>query len=131
MYLSAAIMLLLSLFHAWYLPHQQWKGGESRSFGDVFRTYFQRPKIGIILTFILLYRLGEEMLVKMVAPFLMDGSDAGGLALSTASVGYVYGTVGVIGLVFGGILGGWLISKYGLRKCIWPMALALNLPNLA
>lgn len=107
------------------------KVGESRSFGDVFRTYFQRPKIGIILTFILLYRLGEEMLVKMVAPFLMDGSDAGGLALSTASVGYVYGTVGVIGLVFGGILGGWLISKYGLRKCIWPMALALNLPNLA
>jgi PAT family beta-lactamase induction signal transducer AmpG len=65
-----------------------------------------------------------------VAPFLLDARDAGGLGLTTSEVGVVYGTVGIICLVLGGVLGGWLISRYGLRRCIWPMVLIMHLPDL-
>ena len=70
------------------------------------------------------------MLLKMVSPFLLDSIDAGGLGLNTSQVGLVYGTIGLLSLVSGGILGGWLISKLGLRRCIWPMVLIMHLPDL-
>lgn len=137
MLVSAAIFGVLFLFHSWYLPQEKKPPVESvpqstgrTSFAHVFKTYFQKQKIVAIVVFILLYRLGEAMLVKMAAPFLLDAREAGGLALSTEAVGFVYGTVGVLCLVAGGILGGWLVAKFGLRKCMWPLAFALNLPNL-
>lgn len=68
--------------------------------------------------------------MKLTAPFLLDEIQVGGLGLSTADVGLVYGTVGTFALVVGGILGGILIAKYGIKRTIWFMALALNLPNL-
>ncbi len=131
----AAMFILLFLFHNIYLPSPD-RDMPFRdksimgSFKEPFRTYFTQDRIFAIVAFILLYRLGESMLVKMAAPFLLDTPSAGGLGLETDTVGYVYGTVGVMSLLAGGILGGWLISKYSLRKCIWPMALVLNAPNL-
>lgn len=83
------------------------------------------------MAFMLLYRLGEAQLVKLAAPFLLDAREVGGLALSTETVGLLYGTIGVVALTLGGILGGWLITRKGLRYWLWPMALAMNLPNLA
>lgn len=100
------------------------------SFAEAFRTYFSQKGIVSIISFILLYRLGEAMLVKLATPFLLDSPDAGGLGLSTSDVGLVYGTAGVLALISGGILGGILIARFGLKKCIWPMALALNAPDL-
>jgi PAT family beta-lactamase induction signal transducer AmpG len=100
------------------------------SFGDVIRSYFVQKKIGIILAFILLYRLGEAMLIKLVSPFLLDPKSAGGLELTTKQVGLVYGTVGILSLVLGGIMGGWLISRFGFKRCIWPMVLAMHIPDL-
>jgi PAT family beta-lactamase induction signal transducer AmpG len=79
--------------------------------------------------FLLLYRLGEAQLVKMVAPFLLDGRDQGGLALSTAQVGIVYGSIGILALTFGGIAGGIVASRDGLRKWLWPMLLAIHVPD--
>ena len=76
----------------------------------------------------LLYRLPEAFLVKMLNPFLLDPAEAGGLGLSTESVGLVYGTVGVIALTLGGIVGGIYAAKFGLAKSMWPMALSLTLP---
>lgn len=76
-----------------------------------------------------MYRLGEAMLLKMVSPFLLDQHQAGGMALSTSDVGLAYGTFGVIALIIGGISGGWIISKAGLKRCVWPMAFALNIPH--
>lgn len=96
----------------------------------VFKEYFSQSKIGIIILFILLYRLGEGILVKMAQPFLLDGRNTGGLELSLAEVGINYGTLGVVALIIGGILGGWLIKKFGLRKLLLPLALCMNLPNL-
>ncbi len=101
----------------------------TRSYRGAFQTYFRQPKIIAVTAFILLYRLGEAMLVKMAAPFLLDSPGAGGLGLATDTVGYVYGTVGVVSLAVGGLLGGWLVSRFSLRRCIWPMALMMNAPN--
>ena len=83
------------------------------------------------MAFMLLYRLPEAFLVKMMNPFLLDSKQTGGLALSTESVGLVYGTVGVAALTVGGILGGIAASKWGLKKSLWPMALSLTLPCLS
>lgn len=99
------------------------------NFFDVFKSFFQKPNVGTALAFILLFRLGESQILKLVAPFLLDKKNAGGLALSTIEVGTIYGTFGVIALTLGGILGGILISKQGLRKWMLPMALAMNAPN--
>ena len=84
----------------------------------------------MVIAFILFYRLGEAMLLKLVSPFLLDKASAGGLGLSTSDVGLVYGTVGILSLVIGGILGGWLISRFGFRRAVWPMVIAMHLPDL-
>ena len=78
----------------------------------------------------LLYRLPEAFLIKMINPFLLDAADKGGLALSTETVGLVYGTIGIIGLTVGGIIGGIAASKWGLKKALWPMAACMTLPCL-
>lgn len=99
------------------------------SFFQVFASFFKKHQIGVALLFILTYRLGESQLVKMASPFLLDELEVGGLAYSTEAVGTIYGTVGVIMLSLGGILGGILISRDGLKKWMFPMLLSLNLPN--
>ena len=83
------------------------------------------------MLFMLLYRLPEAFLVKMMNPFLLDPVSKGGLGLSTETVGWVYGTIGVAALTAGGILGGIAASKWGLKKSLWPMAMALTLPCLS
>lgn len=97
----------------------------------IFAAWFGQPRVGVIIAFILLYRLGEALLLKLAAPFLLDGHAAGGLGFSTQQVGLSYGTVGLACLVLGGVSGGWLIAKFGLRRLLWPLALALNIPHVA
>lgn len=103
---------------------------KSLSFFNVFLSFFQKKQIGLAIAFILLYRLGESQLVKMSSPFLLDKTEVGGLALTTTQVGTIYGTFGIIALTLGGILGGIAISRFGLKKCMLPMVLALNVPNV-
>ena len=105
------------------------KNDDNANFFDVFVSFFKKKNIGLAIAFILLFRLGESQILKLVAPFLLDKKLAGGLELSTIQVGTIYGTFGVIALTLGGILGGIVISKDGLRKWILPMALAMNTPN--
>jgi PAT family beta-lactamase induction signal transducer AmpG len=100
----------------------------SKSFGAVFATFFQKKQIGLVLAFILLFRLGESQLLKMLTPFLIDPITAGGMGLTTQDVGVIYGTFGVISLTVGGILGGIVISRDGLGKWMLPMILAMHLP---
>ena len=101
---------------------------DKRSFWGAFATFFAKPGIGLALAFMLLFRLPEAFSVKMLTPFLLDPTSAGGLGLSTTQSGLVYGTVGVIALTIGGILGGIFAARVGLRKAMWPMALSLALP---
>ena len=97
-------------------------------FGKTFVTFFAKKHIWVALLFMLLYRLPEALCLKLVQPFLLDSTANGGLGLSTAQVGVVNGTVGVICLLAGGIVGGLAIAKGGLKRWLWPMALALTLP---
>jgi PAT family beta-lactamase induction signal transducer AmpG len=102
-----------------------------REFLGTFGSFFRKPRIAVLLLFLLLYRFGEAQLVKMTAPFLLDARAAGGLALTTTEVGFIKGTVGVVALVLGGVLGGWAVSRHGLKAWLWPMLLAIHLPDAA
>jgi PAT family beta-lactamase induction signal transducer AmpG len=99
-----------------------------KSFGAVFASFFQKKQIGLVLSFILLFRLGESQLLKMLTPFLLDEKSVGGMGLTTEDIGLIYGTFGVSALVVGGILGGIAISKDGLGKWMLPMILTMHLP---
>jgi len=134
---SGLIFAGAAVYHRFMLPFPAADSGgatkekaDTASFAEVIGSYFRQEKIGVMLAFILFYRLGEAMLLKLVSPFLLDNAGAGGLGLTTKEVGLVYGTVGVLCLVFGGILGGWLIARFGFRRCVWPMVVAMHLPDL-
>jgi MFS family permease len=100
------------------------------NFHEIFLSFFRKPGVGMMLAFLLLYRLGEAMLIKMASPFLMDAREVGGLGLSTAQVGLAYGTVGILALTAGGILGGIAAATGGLRRWLLPMWAAINAPDL-
>jgi PAT family beta-lactamase induction signal transducer AmpG len=113
------------------VPAVESSGGRVMGFLAPFADFFRKPRILAILAFLLLYRFPEAQLVKLTTPFLLDPREVGGLALTTGQVGFVYGTVGVIMLTIGGIVGGFTAARDGLKKWLWPMALAIHLPNLA
>lgn len=134
----AAMFIALAVYHKVVLPKPEsdkpsLTAGYKNILIEFFRTFalfFRKERIGIILTFLLLYRFAEAQLVKLATPFLLDARDVGGLALTTGQIGIVYGTVGVLSLTLGGILGGMIASKYGLKKVIWFMVCAIHLPDL-
>lgn len=105
-------------------------GRQVRAFFDIFIAFFRKPGIVVSIGFLLLYRFPEAQLLKLATPFLLDKLDAGGLALTNKEVGLAYGTVGLTALTMGGLLGGWVISRFGLKKSLWPLVLAMHLPNV-
>jgi PAT family beta-lactamase induction signal transducer AmpG len=132
MIVVALIMAFLTIYNFFTTPKveetKETENAHKVGFGEVFAAFFQKKQIGIILAFILLFRLGESQLLKMLTPFLIDEKAKGGMGLTTEDVGIIYGTFGVFALVIGGILGGIAISKGGLRKWMLPMFLAMHLP---
>jgi PAT family beta-lactamase induction signal transducer AmpG len=133
MIVVAGLMLILTGVNYLTTPNvieERVAKADQPSFGKVFATFFTKKNIGLSLGFVLLYRLGESQLVKMASPFFLDERADGGLGLSTTEVGFIYGTLGVIALLAGGILGGIAISRDGLGKWMMPMAFAINAPNI-
>lgn len=136
--LLAVLFLGFFLYHKFFLPRpstdraaiQQDGQGVFYEFFQTFGSFFRKSNIGAALGFLLLFRLGEAQLVKMASPFLLDTSDLGGLGLTTGDVGLIYGTFGILALTLGGITGGIMASRRGLKYWILPMTLAINLPNL-
>ncbi len=96
----------------------------------VFRDYFRQPRLAVIVSFILFYRFGESMVGALSAPFLLDPRASGGMGLSTEQVGQMVGVVGVVALTLGGMMGGVVLSRWGLKRCLRPMLVAMYLPNL-
>ena len=140
----AAFFALVSLWHMFILPYptaDHAVGGEKKEektvlgilkeFGGSFVTFFQKKHVVLAMLFMLLYRLPEAQVVKLCQPFLLASRDAGGLGMTATEVGFAYGTLAIIGLTIGGIIGGICASKGGLRKWIWPMALATSLNCVA
>ncbi len=139
-WLLAAVFAGAALLHLWALPRPLDDGPVPRNatasatfradFFKVFAVFFKKADIGRILAFLLLYRFAEAQLLKLVTPFLLDSRAAGGLGLRTQDVGIAYGTVGVIALTLGGLLGGWVISRGGLKRLLWPLMICMHAPNL-
>ncbi len=135
--LVAGIYLSFGFYHWLILPRPAAdKSGGAISannflteFFRTFGTFFQKPKIVTLLLFLLLYRLGEAQLVKMVQPFLLDPRARGGLGVTNDQLGLIYGTVGVVVFILGSLLGGFLVSRHGLKTWWWPMLLAIHLPD--
>jgi PAT family beta-lactamase induction signal transducer AmpG len=141
MIVTAVIFAICSLYHTFMLPRpttdisslkdeKPTVGAIFMEFGRTFATYFKKSGVWLAIVFMLLYRLPEAFLIKMCMPFLVASKETGGLGLSTAEVGVVYGTIGVLFLTIGGILGGLFASKLGLKKSLWTMAGCMTLPCL-
>ena len=135
--LAAGFFLCLGIYHRFILPRPQTDQPKillasenfSTEFLKTFGTFFQKPKIILLLLFILLFRLGEAQLVKMTQPFLLDARGAGGLALTLKNVSEIYGPVALISFILGALLGGFFVARHGLKFWLWPMLLAIHLPD--
>ncbi len=135
---TAIIFASLFLYHRFILPHPDTDHAALNTssqniwneFSKTFILFFKRKEIVSILAFLFFYRFAEAQLVKLVQPFLLDARENGGLGLTTGEVGIAYGTVGIIALVVGGLLGGYAISKQGLKWWLWPMVIIMHFPDL-
>ncbi len=139
---TAIIFAVLNLWHVFFVPKPASDKSNLKEetisakaifseFAGTFVTYFKKPGIWLAMIFMLLYRLPEAFLIKMINPFLVATREAGGLGLNTDTVGVVYGGVGVFFLLLGGVLGGIYASRVGLKKSMWLMAACMTLPCLA
>lgn len=134
----SGFFFIVSLYHNWVLPRpasdrpakDAQAGSIMKEFFETFKTFFTKRQAAVAILFMLLYRLPEAQLVKLINPFLLDPIDKGGLGLTTGEVGVVYGTVGIIGLTLGGIIGGICAARGGLKKWLWPMAWSMSLTCL-
>ena len=135
--LLAAVFLVVGTYHFFALPKPASDVATSRGqkpvqeFFAVFGHFLRKPDILTALAMLLLYRLAESQALKLLSPFMLDKREVGGLGLTTQQVGIVYGTVGIIALTVGGLVGGWIISLYGLKRMLWPMILAMHAPIVA
>jgi len=136
-YLLTGVYIILFAWHRRVLPKPDADvDGQISSASDLFTefvatfsAFFRKQYIGRILAFLLLYRFAEAQLVKLAPPFLLDDRAVGGLELATTEVGFVYGTVGMLMLTIGGLLGGFLAARHGLKYWLWWMVAAINIPN--
>ena len=126
------LLLMIAIYNRIMLPHPVEKTEKEKMgwkvYKEVFVSFFTKPGVIPALLFFLLYRLGESQLVKVATPFLVDSRSAGGIGLTSAQYGIAYGTIGMLCLTLGGILGGITAAKFGLRRLIWMMALCMNIP---
>ena len=137
-YLIAGLFIALWLYHSWALPRpsedthrvQKTAADIMTEFWNTLVTFFQKPQVWVGICFMLFYRMPEGLLAKVSALFLVDKMANGGLGLSDVEFGMVQGTVGVIGLTLGGILGGIAASRDGLKRWLWPMVMAITIPDL-
>lgn len=137
-YGCCGLFIAIWIWHTYVLPHPSEDGvreGVSAStiladFKETIKTFFQKEQVIVGILFMLLYRMPEGLLVKISTLFLIDAETNGGLGLSPQELGFVQGTVGVIGLTLGGILGGIVAGKDGLKRWLWPMVCAITLPDI-
>ncbi len=134
-FVLAGFFIAICLYHKYVLPKpasdravcEATASNIFKEFFATFVTFFKKKQVWVAVLFMLLYRLPEAQLVKLINPFLLDPKELGGLGLTTGQVGLVYGTIGILGLTIGGIIGGIVAAKGGLRRWLWPMAWSISL----
>jgi PAT family beta-lactamase induction signal transducer AmpG len=137
-YIVAGLFILLFAYHKFILPYPtsdktldtRGLGGLFKEFFATFSVFFKKKNIVIIILFLILYRFAEAQLVKMVSPFLLDPREVGGLGLTTGQIGFAYGTMGIVALTIGGLLGGFFAAKKGLKATLWWFVCILHFPDL-
>jgi PAT family beta-lactamase induction signal transducer AmpG len=134
--LAAGAVFALAVYHRAQLPRPaadaaaaRAKGNFSGNFAETFTAFFQKPGMFTMLAFVLLYRFGEAQLLPVAKLFLLDAREKGGLGLTNGQFGWIYGTAGVGALLAGGLLGGYVVSRRGLKFWLWPMLFAIHLPD--
>ena len=130
----AVLFVLVGIYHLFVLPkpasdHAVRDAKVTSGYFSAFGSFFRKKHIGVILGYLLLYRLAESQLLKLATPFMLDEREIGGLGLSTQQVGIFYATIGVLALTIGGLIGGYVVSCYGLRRLLWPMIITMHVPN--
>ena len=138
-FIMAGLFIAFCLYHKFILPKPAsdkpsvtvTASNLMKELFATFASFFKKKQVAIAILFMLFYRFPEAQLVKLITPFHIDPREVGGLGLTTTEIGLTYGTIGIIGLTVGGILGGILASRGGLKKWLWPMALIISLPNIA
>lgn len=134
-FVLAGLFIFFSFYHRVVLPKPDSDKAHAHitaksiftEFGQTFKSFFKKPQAAAAIFFMLTFRFSEAQLLKLINPFLLDSRDIGGLGLTTGEVGLVYGTIGIIGLTLGGIIGGFVAAKGGLKKWLWPMTLSMLL----
>lgn len=141
--ITAVIFALVNIYHLFAMPRPSSDAprltGEAsgkakdiiKEFAASFVTFFRKPLVALAITFMLLYRLPEAFLLKLCTPFLVADQSVGGLGMTTEAVGLAYGTIGVFFLTIGGIIGGIMAARWGLKRSLWPMAACMTLPCLS
>jgi|AGTN01.3.fsa_nt_gi Major Facilitator Superfamily. len=126
----AAAMALFALFHAFALPQPPKVSTAERltprEFLSVFKTWIDQPSIVAIVLYIFIFRAGDAMMLQIAKLFLLDTPEKHGMNIPVADVGIIYGTVGILFLLVGGIFGSWLVTKFGLVRTLMPTALVQN-----
>lgn len=130
----ACVFLATTVLHLFILPRESKHAqnadyGKPHRLGSFFRvmsSFIEQPRIAAIILYILIFRMGDALLLKMAQPFLVDPANRGGLGISVSDIGIIYGTIGIFFLLAGGLVGGWLVSKYGLKNCLLPTAIIQN-----
>ncbi|MCM1347281.1 MAG: MFS transporter [Bacteroides sp.] len=142
-FVITGFFLIATAYHKFILPKVEYTDADHpnkqfrtfsalntlREFYKTLKIFFSKPQIVSALLFMLLFRFPEAQLVKIVNPFMLDPIEKGGMGLETGTVGFVYGTIGIIGLTLGGLLGGFVVAKDGLKKWFWWMVLSISLPD--
>lgn len=134
-FFAAAMFILLCVYHTFILPRPQEDAARTQQgfgFSEILRTFitfFRKPQALTAIAFMLLFRLPEALIGKICPLFLIDKMSHGGLGLSPGEVGWAQGTIGVVGLTLGGILGGICVAEGGFKRWLWPMVLAITLPD--
>jgi PAT family beta-lactamase induction signal transducer AmpG len=137
MAICGGTMILLSFWHGVSLP----SGGAAaaaisnaregwRSFLRVFGSFFVKRHIAVYIIFIILYRMAEGLAIKILPLFLKAPVDNGGLGLELKQYGLIVGIFGTAAFIVGSILAGYLIAAKGLRRTLFVLCCAINLPFL-
>jgi len=133
--ICSIIMILLGLYHTRMLPSGGARTGDAGSMRDgmkmlwtVIRTFFTKKHIAWYICFIILYRFAEGYAIKIVPLFLKAPLGQGGLGLDVKTIGLIYGTFGAAAFVIGSILAGYYISSFGLKKTLFSLCCAFNIP---
>lgn len=139
-YALAGLFIGIWLYHCRMMPYPADDTGSEKSVDDVAKelkvmlsTFFCKFGAGqtvAVMMFLLFYRFPEALLNTMTKTFLMRSQEEGGMGLTPEEYGLAQGTVGLVGLLLGGIIGGILVSRDGMKRWLWPMVCAITLPDV-